>query len=110
MAIRARGKHQGDAGEKQEDWRPVSGDHDRPLVASDDSFSDAGPRIECVRLDHDQHGDAAQPIEMQACSRTGMQWSSVMSSRSECQTEQYLSRDSAIARSTAARHIAGCCS
>ena len=61
-----------------------------------------------MSLDHDQHGNAAQPVEVWPPVHATMVCavSRTMSSRSECQTEQYLSRDSAIARwTTAFRHL-----
>jgi hypothetical protein len=69
-----------------------------------------------VGIDHQQHGNATQPIEVLAASwwtggsdahaaadyrpsETENDTSSSMSWRMECQTEQYFSRESWIARS-----------
>ena len=90
-------------GEEQEQRRRQAGDEDRDHVERAAAILGARPRVGDVRADHDDHGDAAQPVEIdltlqerpRSWCRAAMSW------RSECHTEQYLSRDSWMARSTA---------
>ena len=85
--------------------------------ACDPAVGDARPAVDDVRLDHDQHGHAAQHVEIRPPARSGrlghramladcsqptlpseMVVVNAMSWRMECQTEQYLSCDRSMAR------------
>src|SRR5206468_5368296 len=111
-----RGEHDGKSGQPEKQRRRESSEDRGIAKGSRSPHVEARPRVGRVRLDHQQHGDAARPVdvgaspgpsvvargpgthaEAGACSRVTV---NAMSFRIECQTEQYFSRDSAIARST----------
>jgi len=61
---RACGECHRHAREEEKQRSAESADDDGPLVGTLGSIGQAHPRIEQVRFHHDQHGDAAQPVEI----------------------------------------------
>ena len=103
-----RRQHERHARQPQKQWRGESADDRQVAKGGGRSFSRQRPGVEDVRQDHDQHGEATRPINgppplnrRPAISHGQTSRRSSMSCRNDCQTEQYLSRDSAMARSIA---------
>ena len=66
------GRHRdGDAGEKQEQRRAEPAEDQRLAEGARPPVRDARPAVDDVRLDHDEHGDAAQHVEIRPARRPG---------------------------------------
>ena len=53
-----------DTGHEQESWRGHAAQHHQPAIRGARLLVGTGPGIKRVRLDHHQHGDATQPVQV----------------------------------------------
>ncbi len=62
--VRSRGQRDRDAGEEEEQRGAPAADDHQHAEGGALAIGRGGPTVEQVSLDHQQHGDAAQPVEM----------------------------------------------
>ena len=62
--LRSGAQRDGDTGHEQEGWRRHAAQHHQPAVRGAGLLVRQGPRVEGVRLDHHEHGEAPQPVQI----------------------------------------------